>query len=380
MFTHRITHTFCLLALLPLVARAESDELWLNCAKITDSPTRLACFDGAANNQLKTKHSNEETAPSVTALTAVETEEQESLTKSEPRKPLSIEEENRALLAAAGVSERVAREYTPLSKLYDLDSNADGGILTMRAHHPNYILPAWYNDKRNRTPSTPKLRSGELYDGDLNNTEVKFQISFKTKLWEDVLGSETDVWFGYTQQSYWQLYNARQSAPFRATDYAPELFVTKPVNYDLPFNGKLRMVGGGVVHQSNGETKPLSRSWNRAYAMAGMEWGKLTVVPRVWWRMPEKSGKDDNPDITDYMGYGDIKVGYQFGRQSLGSTFTYNPARNKGGARLEYVFPVYGNLKGYVQYFEGYGENLQDYNFRSRSIGVGIMLYDWGGI
>ena len=90
-------------------------------------------------------------------------------------------------------------------------------------------------------------------------------------------------------KSDWQIFNqGRKSAPFRNTDYEPEIFITQPVKADLPFGGKLRMVGAGFAHQSNGQSRPESRSWNRVYAMAGMEWGKLTVIPRVWMRASTK--------------------------------------------------------------------------------------------
>ena len=112
-------------------------------------------------------------------------------------------------------------------------------------------------------------------------TEAKLQISLKTKVMEDLFRTRADLWVGYTQQSNWQLYNqGEKSAPFRNTDYAPEIFLTQPVKATLPFGGKLRMLGVGYIHQSNGQSRPMSRSWNRIYAMAGMEWGKLTVVPR----------------------------------------------------------------------------------------------------
>ena len=139
------------------------------------------------------------------------------------------------------------------------------------------------------------------------------QVSFKSKIAEDLFKTRADVWFGYTQKSDWQIFNqGRKSAPFRNTDYEPEIFITQPVKADLPFGGKLRMVGAGFVHQSNGQSRPESRSWNRVYAMTGMEWGKLTVIPRVWMRaFDQKGDDDDNPDINKYMGYGDLKVQYR---------------------------------------------------------------------
>lgn len=364
------------------------DESWLACTQLTDAKSRLACFDDAAKNQSKTVEeiNASKNIVKATDLNIVEKPILFTQTKSEqnigPEKPES--DETTVALTNESTSDEIEVissepliEYSYLSRLYDLDRNAKGNGLQMRSHRPNYIMPVWYNAKRNFAPGTPKQPHTPLYN-QLNSLEAKFQISFKTKLWEDVLGAKADLWFGYTQQSYWQLYNGKESHPFRNTDYEPEIFLTQPVSYNLPFDGKLRMIGAGLVHQSNGESDPKSRSWNRLYAMAGMEWGKLSVIPRVWWRPKPDANKDDNSDITKYMGYGDLKLNYQFDRNhSLSSTMTYNPRHNKAGARIEYAFPVYKNLKGYIQYFEGFGENLLDYNHRSRSVGLGVMLYDW---
>ena len=83
------------------------------------------------------------------------------------------------------------------------------------------------------------------------------QVSFKSKIAEDLFKTRADVWFGYTQKSDWQIFNqGRKSAPFRNTDYEPEIFITQPVKADLPFGGKLRMVGAGFAHQSNGQSRP----------------------------------------------------------------------------------------------------------------------------
>jgi hypothetical protein len=330
-----------------------------SCVAISDPATRLACYDRAY------------TAPN----------------QAEP-KSIDIAQSHAASKAAQSpqivFAEPSAGEiYSPLSQQYDLDKNNENGIFSIREHEPMYILPAWYRSSPNYTPSTPTR--GVAIDAvhtQQKRIETKMQISLKTKIAEDLFGTHADLWAGYTQQSNWQVYNrGKKSAPFRNSDYAPELFITQPVKANLPFGGKLRMLGVGYIHQSNGQSQPLSRSWNRIYAMAGMEWGKLSVIPRIWARLDSGADKDDNPDIMHYMGYGDLRIAYQFNnKHALSSTLRYNPKHSKGAVQLNYTFPIKGNLKGYVQGFYGYGESLIDYNHKQKGIGLGIMFNGWDAL
>lgn len=136
------------------------------------------------------------------------------------------------------------------------------------------------------------------------------------------------------------------------------------------------------MHHSNGQSRPISRSWNRVYVMAGMEWGNLTVQPRLWRRIdPSNKNKDDNQDITDYYGVGEIKTAYNLDdKHSLASTLRYNPSTQKGAIELSYMFPIKGKLKGVVQGFHGYGENLLDYNHKQTALGLGLMFQGWDGL
>ena len=275
-----------------------------------------------------------------------------------------------------------ADAYTPLSRIYDLDENS-GNVFTLREHHPMYLMPAWYNLQPNYTPQSPSRgkTSAEKFR-EQKHMEAKMQVSFKTKLMEDLFKTRADVWFGYTQKSDWQVWNqGRRSAPFRNSSYSPELLITQPVKADLPAGGKLRVLGAGFIHESNGQSRPESRSWNRLYAMAGMEWGKLTVLPRVWVRAFDgKAVDDDNPDITDYMGYGDVKLQYRLNDQrAVSSTVRFNPKTGKGAIEADYTFPLKGKMKGYVRGFHGYGESLIDYNHKQTGVGVGVMFNDWAG-
>ena len=304
---------------------ANESSAMLQCANIADNTLRLACFDKVVGAQLPTLTEPTEVAAQNKAVD-VEKTVKAKLENSDAPIVFAHSAEDLAKLDQVGLDSNITDSYSPLCMAWDLDRNHESGIFSVREHYALSLMPLWYNNKRNDTPQSPTREAAQAStDGD-KNVEARMQISFKSKLAEDLFSSRADLWFGYTQVSHWQVYNQGNSAPFRNTDYEPELILTQPVKMDLPWGGKLRMVGTGLVHQSNGRTEPLSRSWNRAYVMAGMEWGKLTVVPRAWLRLDSDS-KDDNPDIDDYMGYGDLYASYQLNnKQSLAGLFRLNPA------------------------------------------------------
>ena len=115
--------------------------------------------------------------------------------------------------------------------------------------------------------------------------------------------------------------------------------------------------------------------------MAGMEWGKLTVIPRVWMRLFDSSGEDnDNPDLAKYLGYGDVKLQYRLNdKHNFSTTLRYNPKSGYGAAEVAYTFPIKGKLQGVVRGFHGYGESLIDYNHKQSGIGFGLMFNGWDG-
>jgi phospholipase A1 len=205
---------------------------------------------------------------------------------------------------------------------------------------------------------------------------VKYQLSFKSKLWENILGDNGDLWFAYTQQSHWLLYEPQVSSPFRETNYEPELIFTLRTDADLP-GMRWRMLNLGLAHQSNGRGLPLSRGWNRVYAQFGLERDNLSLLVRPWLRLPERSEKDDNPDITRYMGNGDVLINYRSGENVYSVLGRYNLGSGHGALQLSWAFPIARALKGYMQVFSGYGESLIDYNHNQTSIGLGLSLQEW---
>ena len=369
---------FAVAAALP--AAAVANDAALQCTLLQDNALRLACYDKVFAAQLPPEQPlSEHEADGKPQLDVVQSVRQSIGNKEATLvfdTPEGQAEPSQELSDAAAA-------YTPLSQMYDLDANDPHGILTVREHNPMYLMPVWYNSSPNYAPSSPTrgAASQERFS-DQKRIETKMQVSFKSKIAEDLFKSRADLWFGYTQKSDWQIYNqGRRSAPFRNTDYEPEIFITQPVKSRLPWGGRLRMLGAGFAHQSNGQSRPESRSWNKVYAMAGMEWGKLTVIPRVWMRLFDSSGEDnDNPDLTKYLGDGDVKLQYRLNdKHNFSTTLRYNPKSGYGAAEAAYTFPIKGKLQGVVRGFHGYGESLIDYNHKQSGIGFGLMFNGWDG-
>ncbi|MDX1627002.1 MAG: phospholipase A, partial [Wenzhouxiangellaceae bacterium] len=259
-----------------------------------------------------------------------------------------------------------------MTREWELDDATDGGEFRVRSYRPVYALPLRYTTDRNRRPLAGGVDVLEPEPTSLDSVEVKFQVSLKTKLFDDPIANNGDLWFGYTQQSNWQAYNTIESEPFRETNYAPEIWSTWRTG--LSFGGwTWRFVNLGFVHQSNGRSEPRSRSWNRVYANFGFERGPWQVYVRPWVRVEEGSG-DDNPDIEDYFGHGDLRVRWHRGSHDFEVMARAVPGERRGAVQFDWHYPLFGDLKAYLQLFHGYGETLIDYNHRQSTIGIGVSL------
>ncbi len=269
-----------------------------------------------------------------------------------------------------------------MAERWELEPQYQDGTFKFKPYAPVYLMPLNFRQRINNDPcSSNPVNCSHRGDQQYDKVGVKFQLSFKTKLWQDMLGSDADLWAAYTQTSYWQAYDSANSSPFRETDYQPELWATLPVSWG-PEAFRLRMVNVGLMHQSNGQTNPLSRSWNRVFASFGFTSGDLSVIVKPWWRIPEPFPTDNNPDISDYMGRVEVLASYPWRGHNFSLLLRNNlrfgaSVPNRTFTQLEWAFPISGNLHGFVQAFNGWGESMQNYNFHNRGIGVGISMVEW---
>ncbi len=248
----------------------------------------------------------------------------------------------------------------------------DDGIFVL-PYKPTYILPLSYNTN----PNPVLLPSGDTQKMDY--LEAKFQLSLKIRLIPDIMQGRGHFFFGYTQLSMWQVYNKELSSPFRDTNYEPEFFLDFDTNNQLGRFFHNRVIGIGAVHQSNGREEHLSRSWNRIYAHFLFDWANSYIDIKPWYRLPESTETDDNPDIDKYYGYGELRWAYMH-RHVVYSAMLRNNLRskgNKGAIEANMSFPMTKVLYGYIQYFNGYGECLMDYNHPNNRLSIGISLTDW---
>lgn len=236
-------------------------------------------------------------------------------------------------------------------------------------YETNYILYTDSSDINKEAISTYNWSKNARKD------EVKYQLSLAFPLWRGIAGDNSLLSASYTQRSWWQLSNTGESSPFRETDYEPQIFLGWATDYTVG-GWTLRDVEVGLNHQSNGRSEPTSRSWNRAYARFMAQKGNWQVDIKPWLRIPESASSDDNPDITKYMGYYRLKVGYAWGDSVFSAEGHYNWNSGYGGAELGWSYPITRHVRFYTQVFSGYGESLIDYNFRQTRVGVGVMLND----
>ena len=337
-----------------LALAPKADDLTA-CRALQSDVERLACYDRLAER----------------AFDQQQQQRRQDLYRSDPTpwsKAEQVDPNVHTLLAPSMLDQR-----------WELDPGSKLGTFNLRAHKPIYLLPVFWNSSANQRPQSPNPQNSVDESLALRSLENKFQLSFKTKVIEGLIADRGDLWFGYTQSSRWQLYDEDKSRPFRETNYEPEAMLV--FGFDQPIAGwRARMLGISALHQSNGRSLPLSRSWDRLALTAAIERQNWVVQLRPWYRLPESSSDDDNPDIEDFLGRADLHIVHRRGDHELAWMLRHSLRggdRSHGALQFDWSFPLYRFLRGHVQLFEGYGESLIDYNYRATYVGLGVSLLPW---
>lgn len=282
--------------------------------------------------------------------------------------------------AVESAAAKAAHAPGVVEKRVALERYSHDNPFVLTPHRPNYLLPVVYSPHPN----------GEAFTDTgyhLQHTEVQFQLSLKVLVWENIFGDNGHLSFAYTNRSFWQAYNRSISAPFRETNHEPEAIFTWE-NGDEYFGFRNSANQFILNHQSNGRSGELSRSWNRLMLNTIFERDNFVFAFKPWYRIPERKKRypddpngDDNPDIERYLGNFEWQGVYHADHGQTLSLMLRNNLRfgdNKGAMELAYSFAIgHSRLKGYLKYFNGYGESLIDYNYHTQSLGFGFVISDW---
>ena len=201
-----------------------------------------------------------------------------------------------------------------------IKKNGQNGFLP---HKPNYLLPISVVeiDKKGDLPA--------------KREEIKFQFSIKLRL------CKTEHWgwyFAYSQKSFWQAYDTDNSRPFRESNYNPELLL---IQYRKNFsNQTIGLDLSPFEHESNGQTEPRSRSWNRASMTPSFKHNNFTFTLKHWERWSEKPKKnseditgDQNPDIWKFYGNNELAMQWSLGDFLLSIMGRQHLEQKKGGVQ-----------------------------------------------
>lgn len=241
-------------------------------------------------------------------------------------------------------------------------------------HKGTYLLPFVHNSMPHESlykaiDDGVKEGKGDYY----RENEAEFQVSFMFPIERNLFDSNIDLNFAYTHHAWWQIYNSGWSRPFRETNYMPEVFFRH-------LDPTVRKFGGfdymgfdfGYVHHSNGQIQLLSRSWDRIFGRAYFQNQGFMVFLTGWYRLPEKSDQDDNRDIYNYMGLGELEINKSFGKHTL--SYKAPLLAHHFSSDLKYSYPWKDRLRWYLSFQAGYGHSLIEYDRPTQRYGIGITL------
>lgn len=203
------------------------------------------------------------------------------------------------------------------------------------------------------------------------NTDVKFQISISQRITKSKLPFDTYLFLQYTQKAFWNI--LEKSLPIRDLNFNPGIGLGHLIVYKNKYIGKGYLM---LEHESNGKDSIFSRSWNR------VSLGVSVVLTKNWdaqikaW-VPIIDSRN-NKDILKYNGLFQLGTTvYSNNRMFSGailltkrkSSFSFNTQ-----VELSYKFNRNENQYIFLQYYNGYGENLLEYNQYKSMIRMGFVI------
>ena len=206
-----------------------------------------------------------------------------------------------------------------------------------------------------------------------NNSDIKYQISFKQFVSRATLPLNSYLFLTYSQKAFWNVYSL--SSPFEEINFNPGIGLGKPVfNKDKEIFGLIELK---FEHESNGRDSLQSRSWNRITGVFHTPLGRRTILSLKAWA--PIAYKENHPDILDYVGLGEIKVEQTIINNRLIADLTVRKGLEgwKGSASTRVLYKLFnnsGNQYLMLEWFAGYSESLIDYNQYTSMVRLGYVI------
>lgn len=227
--------------------------------------------------------------------------------------------------------------------------------------------------------------------------QVKFRVSIRYRLIpffpENGGASDSGVYLGYRQTSFWHAFDKSESRPFYDDNYRPGIYTRiSAFDRDQPMFGRQMLnpsLEVGFFHESNGRDGLANRSLNELEINGYLGMPGATNFAARFSFYPLLSTADENADIGDTIGRGEVQLFVAPGAtnfDTFGFVSAFVSSRVWGDTAFRNVevnlalTPVatvgkYFKASLLVQYFYGYGENLLDYDdiHDSFRFGVGFL-------
>ncbi len=205
---------------------------------------------------------------------------------------------------------------------------------------------------------------------DRTNTNIKFQISIAQRLTRSTLPWGTYLYLFYSQKCFWNI--LENSMPMTDLNFNPGIGITKPLFVKNRYIGKLTLL---VEHESNGRDSIQSRSWNRVALAANVMITKNLMVHAKAW-IPIVDGMH-NKDIVDYCGW--CQTGFQVLSDNRRFSGGVTIVPRKGFSFNTIVDVSYRIFKKdnqflFLQFYNGYGEGLLEYNKFHSQLRIGLLI------
>ena len=204
------------------------------------------------------------------------------------------------------------------------------------------------------------------------NSDVKFQISFQQRLTKSVLPGHTYLYLFYTQKAIWHVF--RNSLPFYDLNFNPGIGLSKHIIMKNRLLGKLTLL---AEHESNGRDGIASRSWNKI-SLAGEAYISPYLMAHAKYWIPIVDGQY-NRDILRYMGI--YQAGFQAKSHDDKWVLDMTLVKRKGWnlnfntiVQLGYRINHNSNQFIMLQYYNGYGEHMLDYNQYHSRLRIGLLI------